>query len=156
MIIPDRDSEGHQVTKIDGVKEPNGLRARIKGSHAHTVPYGTTADIDWLIPQLAYLGTNKKAYFDGVQYYAKDAEVFDKVSFQVVDVDNILGYGAGFIVEEFAEENYVMPNCGVKMILYKSKLVPGLYVRIKYESTGATDVKFVCNILRHLAENEDA
>ena len=154
MIIPERDNNGLPITKIEGIKEPNGLRARLKGTHFGTIPYGTTVDLDWKIEQLSYNAVNKKSYFDGVEYYAKDAELGDYVQFQLVDKDNILGYGAGYMVEEFSNI-YVAPNELNHIVLYKAKLVPNLYARIKYVSTGSTDVKFMANMLRHLAENED-
>lgn len=153
-FIPERDDTGRAVTSIEGVRNPNGLRARIIGSHQDTVAKGTTQDLDWKIPQLAYGGSNKQAYFDGVEYYAKNAEVGDSVKFQIVDVDNILGYGANFVVEEFADV-YVMPDAPIHFTLYKAKLVANLYVRIKYNSIGSiNNIDFVCNLMRHLASGE--
>jgi hypothetical protein len=139
---------------MEGVKEPNGLRARVKGTHFGTIPYGTTVDLDWKIEQLSYGGSNKQSYFDGVQYYASNVELGDTVKFQVVDKDNILGYGAGTVLDEFADI-YMVPDKAPCMILYKAKLVANLYLRCKYTSTGTTDVKFIANIMRHLSETEN-
>lgn len=139
-----------------GITEPNNYRARMVGMGSITVAAGTTVDLDHQMTQLAYQGVNKKSYFDGVQYYAKDAEVGDYVQFQVVDVDNVLGYGAGFVVEEFGDTWYVGPDALEDIRLFKSAYVAGLYIRVKYTSTGTSAVKFMCNMFRFIKTDEDA
>ncbi len=137
-----------------GVTEPKGLRARLVGTHFDTINAGQTKDIDWQIPQLSWLGYNKQSYFDGLEYCASNAEVGDKIKFQVVDVDGI-AYPAGTVLEEFGTDVYVMPNTLNRIILYKAKLIVGMYLRLKYNSIGTTDVKIACNIFRHLNEKEN-
>lgn len=154
-FIPDRDDAGRAVTSVGGVRNPDGMRARIFGSHYNVMPKGVITDVDWKIPQLSFGGSNKQAYFDGVEYYAKNAEIGDKVKFQVVDVDNILGYGANYVIEEFADV-YVMPDAPIHFTLYKAKLVANLYIRIKYNSIGSVNnIDFACNLMRHLASKEN-
>jgi hypothetical protein len=152
-FMPDRAADGSFVLSIAGLNEPHGLRARLVGSHNATITAGQTVNLDWQIPQLAWLGVNKQAYFDGVQYYAKSAEVGDNLKYQVVDIDGIV-YPAGTVLEEFGSAYYVMPDSHVTTLLYKAKLIAGMYIRIVYTSVGATNVKFVCNLFRHLNENE--
>lgn len=154
-ILPERNSEGYAIIRTEAVHTSIDLRARIKGTHFATITASTTQDIDWAVPSESYQGVNKKTYFNGVEYYAKDAVLGDTIKFQVVDVDNILGYGAGFVVEEFADV-YVMPDAHNRYELYKAKLVVGLYIRLKYTSTGGTNVTFACNMFRHLNEKENA
>ena len=149
----------------DGVAEPNGKRARMIGMGAATITAGQTVDIDWLMPQLQYQSVNKKSIFNGVEYYANSADNFDKVTFQIVDKDGfgvIAGWytqaqfdamGNLYVIEEFATDWYIMPDTNVELILYKSDIVPGLYIRAKYESVGSVDVKFSINLFRHLLEN---
>lgn len=151
--VPSRNSNGDFILNLSGIKDPLGLRARLVGSHFATITAGQSADIDWQIPQLAWLGQNKHSYFDGIEYCAS-AELGDKITFQVVDVDGI-SYPAGTVLEEFGTNVYVMPNAINKVVLYKAKLIVGMYLRLKYTSTGSTDVKIACNIFRHLAENEN-
>lgn len=143
-----------QVTSA-GVVEPNNYRARMRGLGSWTIPNGTTYDCDYQMQQLAWLGTNKKSYFDGVQYYAKDAVVGDSVKFQVVDKDGLV-YPAGTVLEEFGDSWYVMPDQSIDIRLFKSAIVPGMYIRIKYTSTGGTDVKFVGNLFRFIKTDENA
>lgn len=139
-------------TDISGVKEPNGMRARLVGIIDGTVTAGTTADLDWAMPQLQYpSGTNRTSYFDGIEYYT-DGAVGDSCDFQVVDVDGI-AYPAGTVLEEFGTGVYLLPNVLQDIILYKAKIVPGMYLRLKYTSTGVSDVKVVANLFRHLDGN---
>lgn len=136
-----------------GIADPKGLRARLIGSHFATITAGQTLDIDWQINQLSWIGVNKEMYFDGIQYFAKNAEIGDSIKFQVVDVDG-LTYPAGTILEEFGHV-YVIPDKEIKIILYKAKMPAGMYIRVKYESIGSTNVKIICNLFRHLNEKKD-
>jgi len=143
------------AASVGGIKEPNNYRARLQGMGCWTITAGQTVDCDYQMEQLAWLGTNKKAYFDGVQYYAKDATLGDSVQFQVVDKDGLV-YPAGTVLEEFGDNWFVGPNILEDIRLFKSLIYPGFYIRVKYTSTGGTDVKFMCNMFRFVKTNEDA
>lgn len=151
---PKKDADGYPIYKLGGIHDPSGLRARLVGTHSGTITAGQTANLDWQVPALAWNGNNKQCYIDGVEYYAENSAVGDKVTFQVVDKDG-LAYPAGTVLEEFATNFYVMPSLPNRILLYKGKLIVGLYLRIVYVSTGATDVNLVSNIFRHLGENEN-
>jgi hypothetical protein len=62
----------------------------------------------------------------------------DKVTFQVIDKDNILGYGANVILRQFGTDIYMTPGI-VRQVdhssEYPAKIFTGLYLRIKYTST---------------------
>ena len=120
-----------------------------------TIPNGTTYDCDYKMEQLAWQGTNKKSYFDGVEYQAVNAEIGDYVQFQVVDKDGI-AYPAGTVLEQFGNDWYIMTDVHVDLRLFKSTISPGMYLRIKYTSTGTTDVKFVGNLFRFMKTDENA
>ena len=137
--------------EISGVANPKGMRARLVGSHFINLTAGQVTNVDWQIPQLTFGGENKTSYFDGVEYYSANSKIGDTVTFQVVDKDGIL-YPAGTVVEEFATGLYVIPDQRDAFILYKAKLVPGLYIRVVYTSTGASNVDLICNLMRHLKE----
>lgn len=167
-IYQDNPSEVKMAEAVEtsGVKDPKGMRARLVGIINKTVTKSTVDKIDWLCPQLQYAGVNKNSYFDGIQYYAKDAEMGDKATFQVVDKDGTgvtLGlypqayydaYKDGddvLVVEEFGTDWYMIPNNMEDLMLYKARILPGLYIRMIYTSTGTTDdVKLVVNLFRHL------
>ena len=156
--------------EMKGIKDPAGLRARLKGIFCSTITAGNTKDCDWLCEQLTYNSVNKESFFDGIQYFAKDGEIGDTSKFQVVDkgdpgagsVGVTLGWydqatfdamGNEYIVEQFGDNWYMMPDKESNLLLYKAKIIPGLYIRVKYTSTGTNDVKLVCNLFRHLDEN---
>lgn len=146
----------NSVIKTHGVLTGTTFRARLKGFVNQTITKNTTTNIDWLIPQTVYQGVNKQSYMDGIEYYAKDAEVGDHLTFQVIDKDNVLGYGANFVADEFGSEWAAIPDTSNVIKLYKAKLIPGLYIRIIYTSTGTTnDIKLICNLFRHMDTNEN-
>ena len=155
----------HKVERI-AVADPNGKRARLVGTHSSTAVANTTTKVDWLIPQLTYAGQNMNSVFDGIQYYAKDSNMGDKLDFLVIDKDGTgvtLGlypqayYDAykdvngELVVEQFGDGWYVAPNSLEDIILYKAALLTGLYIRASYTNTHASnDVSFFCNLFRHL------
>ena len=149
-----------------GIKEPNGLRARLVNIANQTVTQNTTTDIDWLIPQLQWQGANKNCYFDGIQYFIANGNPGDKCTFQVVDKDGfgvLAGWydqatfdamGNFYLVEEFGTDWALAPNSLEDLVLYKARLYAGLYIRMKFTSTStSTDPHVLMNIFRHLDEN---
>ncbi|MFQ3675718.1 MAG: hypothetical protein SNJ64_04165 [Endomicrobiia bacterium] len=70
----------------------------------------------------------------------------DYLVFQVIDKDNILGYGAGVILAEYIKRRYIKANDKneIKMSLSQLKLIyEGLYLRLKLKTT-ATNYKLCC------------
>lgn len=137
--------KGATPAKIEqvGIADGGSLRARVLGSHLATITAGQSQNLDWSVTQLTYGGVNKDSFFNGVQYYAKNAKLGDTVSFQVVHPS--LG-----VLDEFASNFYVVPDIKDTILLYRAKLYPGTTIRIVYTSTGSTDVDFVCNLFRHM------
>ena len=70
-IAPDK-------VQASGVSNPDGKRARLKGTHNSTITAGQTKNIDYKMEQLQYSGSNVESIFDGVRYYAKDAAAGDR------------------------------------------------------------------------------
>ena len=139
-----------QTSMID----PDGKRARLKGAILGTVPKGTTVNFDYQMEQLQYAQypytpVDKTSIFNGIQYYAKNAEVGDTITFQVV----IISGETVTLIEEFGDGWYVAPDKLEDIILYRSGIVPGIFLRVKYTSVGTTsDVEFFMNLYRHLEE----
>lgn len=143
------------IVKTYALAEGNTLRARLIGIINQTVTKNQETTIDWQIPQTSYLGTNKQGYMDGIEYFAKNAEIGDKMTLQVVDKDGLV-YPANTVLDEFGLDWAVMPETAHSIKLYKAKLIPGMYIRIKYTSTGNTnDVNLVCNLFRHMDTSID-
>lgn len=99
-----------------------------------TATKGTTSNIDFKIPK-AGLAIN------GGEILFLNHKWGDYFKIQVVDVDNILGYGAGFVTDTFIQKKYVHPNIPERHIKlpYAGEVVKDLYLRVVYTSTGTVD-----------------
>jgi hypothetical protein len=88
-------------------------------------------------------------YCNGAIFYAGNAVYGDYVKCTVVDVDNILGYGAGLEVGCWITKWYIVPNQLLTLVLPHTGQVPkNLYLRIAYTSVGTqNDVSVVCDYL---------
>lgn len=83
---------------------------------------------------------------------AKNHAWGDYIRFQVVDVDNVLGYGAGVVLDEFATTWYLDDTVCTQSrpdVWYSAEVVTNLYIRVKYTSVGATDVEVKINLCNH-------
>jgi hypothetical protein len=111
-----------------------------------TAAHGSATSEDFKILEAGQPGL----YINGGDLYTKNAEVGDWIAVQAVDVDNILGYGAGTVLNEWVKKWYVAPS-GTQSVStpYAGKIPGGLYLRIVYHSTGATDVKVAMNLRLH-------
>jgi hypothetical protein len=75
----------------------------------------------------------------------------DTVGMSIVDVDNILGYGAGFIVTEFGKDipgKMIEAKCDANTTT-AATILAGLYIRIRYVNTSTTDVVEIAGSLRY-------
>lgn len=94
------------------------------------VDANTTASID-----LKMLDDN---FITGGMLSVKDAAFGDTVTLQVIDKDNILGYGANVVLRQFITNWYIMSDTQLQLNLdlsYPAKVLSGLYLRAVYTST---------------------
>ena len=120
-----------------------GLRFRGNGISG-TAAAGSTTNIDHKLTADRYL--------NGCELLVNTATWGDYVKFQVVDVDNILGYGAGTVLDEFGSTWYVASDRqlqGIFKIEYPAKVLANLYIRLVYVSTGVAPVGVACNLFLH-------
>lgn len=78
-----------------------------------------------------------------------DAANFDdSFSIELVDVDNILGYGAGFVLHPYAINYPVDPSNTTRVVnsAVTETNLKFLYFRVTYVNTGANPVKCHCGI----------
>lgn len=109
-------------------------------STSGTITHETTGDIDFKI--------DGKYMMFGVQMVYKDAAFGDYLAFQIVDKDNVLGYGANTVLSDWVKKWYVphtQNEWTVLSPLAKELPVAGLYARLKYTSVGLTDVSIKIN-----------
>lgn len=142
--IPNRDAFGNDIKTSSPFADAQGFRFRGKGI-AGTATKNTTTNIDYKLTE--------ERYINGVDLLIKDSVWGDYVKFQVVDVDNILGYGAGTVLDEFGSDWYIDPNVcqqGQVIIPYPAKIIANLYIRIVYVSVGTVnDVELKANLFLH-------
>jgi len=107
-----------------------------------TATNSTTTTIDTLI--------SDDSLIRGIEFSCKDQAFNDTVTMQVVDIDNVYGHGAGYVLAT-PVTNYTICADRQKQGGYEAvipKKIPGLtYLRIIYTSTGASDVTIGLNVL---------
>lgn len=112
-----------------------------------TVTAGQTVNIDYPLTSAKFPAG---AYLDGGFLISSGAAYGDHFSAQVVDVDNILGYGAGFVVNTYIIQWYIDPARRMEVKTnYAALIIPGLYLRIVYTSTGTQNVWVGVNYQLH-------
>lgn len=120
-----------------------GFRARLKG-FTGTATAGQSNNIDYKLTE--------ERYINGTQIILSNQNFGDTIKFQVVDKDNILGYGAGVVLDEFASTWNVTSDKqdqGVYVLSYPAKIIANLYIRLVYNSTGGSDVSVAVNLFLH-------
>lgn len=124
--------------------DPDGYRGRLRG-YSGTATKNTTSNVQWAMAE--------DRYMQGGNIILKNHVFGDTFKFQVVDVDNILGYGAGTVLDEFITDwNVAEDRQGQDQIIYNytAKVYAGLYLRIVYTSTGTeNDVQVRVNLFLH-------
>jgi hypothetical protein len=111
---------------------------------AFTATAGTSTDHDYKITEARLL--------EVPIILAKNHAWGDYIRFQIVDVDNVIGYGAGVVLDEFATTWYLDPDlCSQPRpdVWYSAEVIANLYIRVKYTSVGATDVEVKINLCNH-------
>ena len=119
------------------------VRFRGKGTSG-TAAAGATTSID--------LHLTEERLLEGGQIILQGHVLGDHIAFEVVDVDNILGYGAGVVLDQYATNWYVDPSTNGQYVIrleYVAFLLAGLYLRLKYTSTGAAAVSVYVNYFTH-------
>lgn len=105
----------------------------------------STSNIDFAI------GTEDR-YINGIHLFLKSHVWGDTLGFSVVDVDNVLGYGAGLVLKTFGftwNVNDQVQDQGNTVFSYVARLPAGVYIRITYNSVGSAPVDIKLNCLLH-------
>lgn len=122
----------------------NNVRFNVFGIHG-TAAAGTTTAIDGKFPQ--------ERYVDGGQIVLSGHVAGDRFTVQVVDKDNVLGYGSNFVVAERITDMAVQAdvhNQGKEEAGYLSLVPSALYFRVLYTSTGANPVSVSLHLRTHI------
>lgn len=132
------------TTSVRKLSDMDADKVKFRGRGiSGTATAGMTTNIDHKITEGRLI--------DGIKLLLKDHVFGDSVRFQVVDVDNMLGYGAGAVLDEFATDWYVSSNEDQDAINlpYSAELISGLYIRLIYNSTGTNNIKVRANLWLH-------
>lgn len=117
-----------------------------------TVPANATTNLDFAIG-------NEDRYIQGIHLLLKNHAFGDTANLQVVDVDNVLGGGAGLVLKQFATNwsvNDQVQEQGANVFGYVAKIFAGLYIRIVYTSVAgflspAVQIKLNCLLHKKVA-----
>lgn len=88
---------------------------------------------------------------DGVEVILSGHSFGDSITLQVTDQDNLLGLGAGVVLDTFAQNWYVAAdsqNQGQIRLPYSAEVVAGLYITLSYTAVG-TSTQVFCNLFAH-------
>lgn len=89
---------------------------------------------------------------DGGVLITIGAALGDSITCQVIDKDNIFGYGYDTVLGQYITDWYMNPNSSLQVDFtntYPAKLYAGLYLRILYTSVGTSDVNVILNYKLH-------
>jgi hypothetical protein len=135
------DVDGSKIVRTRAFSSPDGFRFR-GCSFSGNILANSTQDIDFKIVEDRYL--------NGGMVIVDNLGNDDKLTFQVVDKDNILGYGPGVILDEFIKDYFIPNDATLEVALdYPAKIIAGLYLRLKYTSTHESGCRVKCNLYLH-------
>jgi len=107
---------------------------------------GSTTNLDYLV--------NDDCFITGGIFLCEGHIFGDNVTLQVVDIDNIMGFGAGTVLGEYIKNWYLQSDVQLQFsenIHYPAKIKAGLYLRVIYASTGSNQIKASINYRLHKA-----
>jgi hypothetical protein len=133
------------ATSVRSIFDMNADKVKFRGvGLAFTAAAGVSTTFDYKLTSARVI--------DGTQVIAKDHVFGDNIDFQVVDVDNILGYGAGTVLDNFGASWYLAADKqdqGHIRMPYSAELIANLYIRVVYHSVGGTNVSVKLNLFVH-------
>ena len=120
------------------------------------IPYGSVVTLDYRVDPTRFpIG----AYTNGGDILTQNSSFGDWLSAEVIDLNNVMGYGTGTILETYIYKRYleVPINTSATAIMeletpYVGLVPPGCYLRITYYSTSSsTNVGVAINYDLHKA-----
>jgi hypothetical protein len=135
----------YNINTMEEITRANS-RAKTQGIICDAaVPVNATTDYDWAFPQERWMT-------GGILMGCGDWG--SNVTLQVVDKDNVLGYGSGVVIDEFVSTFYILDTAQVqisKEFNYPALVPAGLYIRLKFHNSSLTNTgKVILNIFSHV------
>lgn len=135
------DSDGAMLVRTRAFTNSDGFRFR-GASFSGSVSANSSQDIDYKI--------SAERYINGGRLLIDNIGNDDKMTFQVVDKDNVLGYGAGVVLDEFIKDYFIPTTGNLEVRLdYPARIYAGLYLRLKYTSSHESGCSVKCNLYLH-------
>lgn len=120
------------------------LNTNLRGCHFNCAPNQTTIN-DYVITDDCLL--------DGANLHTINANLGDKITAQVIDKDNIFGYGHNVVLGQYVTDWFINPMRTEQLDYtsrYPAKIFAGLYLRIIYTSTSnSVPVDVIVNYKLH-------
>jgi hypothetical protein len=110
-----------------------------------TAAAGTTTNLDFTV------GAEDR-HMSGLSLVLVNHAEADTIGLSVVDVDNVLGYGAGVVLKTFGitwNVDHTKSDQGTHVFNFVAKIPAGIYIRIAYTSTGGSAVTVKLNAMLH-------
>jgi len=111
---------------------------------AATCTKNDTTNVDFKV-------TTDHTYLNGCRAFSENSTKGDWVEMKIVDVDNILGGGAGAVVNQWVYKWYMCPGdvCNLQTV-YAGQIPQNCYIRVVYHSIGTeNDVNVWINWYLH-------
>lgn len=154
------DSEGIPLTKSRAFANSDGFRFRGKGIKS-VCNAGISTNIDYKLTE--------ERWINGVDLIVKNHILGDSVKFQVVDKEYVYAgilypstYSGGVawnivapngvLLDEFGSDWFLADDTQKQqqvLIPYPAKILPNLYIRLVYTSTGVNNVDLYINLFLH-------
>lgn len=130
-----------KVSDLDADK----AKFKIQGFQG-TAAVNATTNIDWAFPE--------ERWMSGAILIAQGTHWGDKVTVQVIDKDNVLGYGANTVLDEYVTDFYLIADSQFQVQIdcpYVALIPAGIYIRVKYTNTSVLDaVEVAMNVIAHV------
>jgi hypothetical protein len=116
------------------------------GGATGVIPAGSSSTVDYFLTDDCFL--------TGGIMRSKNSAFGDYAHFQVIDVNNVLGFGAGVVLGQYLTDWYMSSDTEEQInenFPYPAKIKAGLALRVVYFSIGTTDVTVCVNYRLHKA-----
>lgn len=130
---------------------PDNINAFVKSALHYDAIGVTGAAVAGTSTNIDYILTNDML-ITGAQVLSNISTFGDSLTFQLVDVNNVLGYGANLVLNQFVtnwqlrsdSQEQIHLNCN-----YPAKIISGLCLRLIYTSVGSANVMVAINYELH-------
>lgn len=125
--------------------DADNVKLKIQGFMGTAIK-NSTSNISWKFPEARYLTGGILSVVGG--------QSGDTISVQIVDVDNVLGYGAGAVLDEFVTNFFINPTVSKQLDFecqYVALIPANTYMRLVCVNTGTgTDATVYMNLYSHI------